>query len=100
MRHERPGTVALDTDTISYLIASPISLPYLPPSIAFPYLFVCAAPRDLYAAIATTCQPSNPSLCKDFSHSIFSVEFCGSILNLSKTIDLSLSLRMSFILSN
>ena len=83
--------MALDTDTIPYLIALPISLPYLSR---------CAAPRDLHAAIATTRPPSKPLLYINHSHYHVFIKSCGATLNLSKTIDLFLSLCMPSILSN
>ena len=89
------NSVALDTDTISYLIAPIISLPYLSPPIGFPYLLLCSAPRDLYAAITTTRPLSNPLIYKNYSHSHVFTKACAVTLSLSKIFDLSLSLCIS-----
>ena len=88
------------TYTISYLVAPPISLPYLPLPITLPYLFARAAPRDLYAAIATTRPPSNPLPYMNYSHSHVFTKPCAATLSLPKIIDSSLSLCISPALSD
>ena len=63
-RVARLDSVTLDIATIPYLIASIISLPYLPSLIAIPYLLFCSAKP----AIATISQSMKSILYSSFSH--------------------------------